>query len=83
MFLSTWNRWFDVVIEYLEKIQDHFKSFDVQQSIYDNIHKCISDKELDLKLELVCVWFTFLTPLLQNRKRLFWIFGIDHGFACE
>ena len=31
----------------------------------------------------MCVLFIFLTPLLQNRNHLSWIFGIDRGFACE
>ena len=43
-------------------------------------HKCISEKELDSNLEPMSFLFTFLTPLLQNRKLLSWIFGIDRGF---
>ena len=31
----------------------------------------------------MCFLFTVLPPLLQNRKLLSWIFGIDRGFACE
>ena len=46
-------------------------------------HKCISEKELESNREPVCVLFTFLTPLLPNRKLLSWIFGIDRGLAFE
>ena len=48
-----------------------------------SFHNCISEKVLDSNLESVRVLFTFLTPLLQNRKLISWIFGIDRGFACE
>ena len=40
-------------------------------------------KYLTQILSRCAFFFTFLAPLLQNRKLLSWIFGIYRGFACE
>ena len=91
IFLLALNRWFDIVNEYLEKYMIICQIlwcatgaiYMWQNGILTFFNKCISEKEIDSNLEPVCVLFTFLPPLLQNRKHLSWIFGIDRGFACE